>query len=106
MIIPDDNLPPHKGDSATQELISPALPESPSPPGPPPPYTNYPSPAPYVIPVPFVEPEEPAGRRFVRAFLVAVAVWVLAGIFVSSAVDLHRSTWWVSSSIPGMLSNS
>ncbi|KAI9511484.1 hypothetical protein F5148DRAFT_1373789 [Russula earlei] len=74
MIIPDDDNPSvRKDDGSAQQHASPAIPESAA----------------------VLEREEPAGRRFVRAFLVAVAIWVLAGIFVSSTIDTHRSIHWV-----------
>jgi len=98
MIIPDDldTSSPLKGDdNRAQQPISPALLESSGPP--PPPYTSYQATSPYVSAADFVEIEGPAGRRFVRAFLVAVSIWVLAGIFIFSAAELCRSAPWVSS---------
>jgi hypothetical protein len=97
IVIPGDSPPLRKGDDPTQQHISPTRPESSGPP--PPPYTNHPTPSQpqYVVTAVVAETREPALRRFVRAFLVAVSIWVLAGIFVSSAVERHRSTHWVSS---------
>lgn len=62
---------------------------------PPPPYTNLnyrstssqhvviEATAAAVVP----EPREPSGRRFIKAFLVAVSLWVLAGILISFTVE-------------------
>jgi hypothetical protein len=50
-----------------------------------------------------MEPRVSAERRFFRALFVAVSIWVLAGIFISSAVELHKSTRWVSSAAFGLV---
>ncbi|KAH9978596.1 hypothetical protein BGW80DRAFT_685114 [Lactifluus volemus] len=76
-----------------QDSTSPLLGQEGSNP-PPPPYTNlnYRSTssqhvvietAAEVVP----EPREPSGRRFIKAFLVAVSLWILAGILISSTIE-------------------
>jgi hypothetical protein len=82
---PDDRLSSSKANYQTQHPTSPTLGLEGSNP-PPPPYTNYQGPSQYVVAAVIPEPREPAERRFIKAFLVAVSIWVLAGIFVSSSV--------------------
>jgi hypothetical protein len=69
---------------------------------PPPPYTYRSTSQPHVViqtaaaVVP--EPREPPDRRFIKAFLVAVSLWVLAGILISSTVERsqrNRLPRWV-----------
>ncbi|KAI0300461.1 hypothetical protein B0F90DRAFT_1723111 [Multifurca ochricompacta] len=90
-----------KGDDLTHQQTS-SLSQSSRPPPPPslpppPPYSNEQSTTHYVVAtVPF-EPRESAGVRFIKAFFVAILVWVIAGIFVSSVVELStlpRSARW------------
>jgi len=98
MIIPDDldASSPLKGDdNRAQQPISSALLESSSPPPPP-----YQATSPYVSAADFAEIEEPARRRFVRAFLIAISIWAVAGILISSAVELRRSAPWGNIDIP------
>ncbi|KAI0256051.1 hypothetical protein BJV78DRAFT_1118294 [Lactifluus subvellereus] len=102
---PDDTPSSRNAGDQAQHPTPPTLgPRGPSPP--PPPYANYQSTSQYVVAAAFPEPRETAERRFVKAFLVAVSIWVLAGIFVSSTVELSRlkrpPARWVSGiGVPG-----
>src|SRR6266850_2680403 len=97
MIIPHDSPSPKCDDPPQpQQQIPSAPPQNPSL-EPPPPYTNNQTNSQYIIAAAFVEPRVSVERRFFRALFVAVSIWVLAGIFISSAVELHKSTRWVSS---------
>ncbi|KAI9465136.1 hypothetical protein BJY52DRAFT_1164758 [Lactarius psammicola] len=55
--------------------------------GPPPPYTSHQSTTHYVTATTFSPSQESAGRRFTRAFLVAMLIWLLTGALVSSCFD-------------------
>lgn len=44
-------------------------------------------------PPPQQEPVEPAGRRFIKAFAVAVGIYVLGGILIGSMVEDMRYNW-------------
>ncbi|KAH9177519.1 hypothetical protein EDB89DRAFT_1933049 [Lactarius sanguifluus] len=61
---------------------------SPPPPPPPPPYISPQSTNHYVVPATFLAPPESGGKRFIKAFAVAVLIWLLTGAFVSSCLDL------------------
>ncbi|KAI9465139.1 hypothetical protein BJY52DRAFT_666382 [Lactarius psammicola] len=87
MIIPADESPSSR--KPNQQQVSPPPPGGPSPPPPPPPYTSrHQSTTHYVVAATFLPPQEPAGRRFIKAFLVAMLIWFLTGAFVSSCLDL------------------
>ena len=60
---------------------------------PPPPYQIVPQ---SVAAAASVERSEPAEMRFLKALLAALSIWILVGIFVSSAFGLHNSTRRVS----------
>ncbi|KAH9047285.1 hypothetical protein EDB84DRAFT_1462114 [Lactarius hengduanensis] len=60
----------------------------PSPPPPPPPYTSPQSTNHYVVPATFLVLPESGGKRFIKAFAVAVLIWLLTGAFVSSCLDM------------------
>jgi hypothetical protein len=99
MIIPQDSPSPKRGDQVPTQQHSPsAPPQNSSSLPPPPPYTDNQVTLQHVVPVTFVERRISAEWRFFRALLVALSIWILAGIFVSSAVELHKSRHWVSSS--------
>ncbi|KAI0261284.1 hypothetical protein BC834DRAFT_830545 [Gloeopeniophorella convolvens] len=86
MIVPDENAPLRKGNASTPPQQ--ALEAEPAPP--PPAYNDYQSTSRY-IPIPTEDsllPREPAHRRFIKAFLVAVLIWALIGIFISSFIDV------------------
>jgi hypothetical protein len=88
MIIPNENTSMRKAD---QQQTSPPPPGDPSPP---PPYLNHQpeSNTPYAVVATFERPQECAGRRFIKAFLVAMLIWFLMGAFVSSSLDLFGVT--------------
>lgn len=99
---PYDSLSSRKADDLAQRPTPPTSGPRGSgstPLGPPPPYTNYQSTSQYVVAEAFPEHRESAERRFIKAFLVAVLIWALAGTLVSSTVELSwlkRSARWVS----------
>ncbi|KAI9441484.1 hypothetical protein H4582DRAFT_1810952 [Lactarius indigo] len=66
----------------------PPPPGGPSSPPPPPPYIGHQSTNHHVIVATISLPPEPAGKRFIKAFLVAILIWCLTGAFVSSCLDL------------------
>src|SRR6266702_3300896 len=58
---------------------------------PPPPYTSHQSTTHYVVAATCSPPQAPqvsAGRRFIRAFLVAMLIWLLTGTLVSTSLDM------------------
>ena len=59
-------------------------------PSPPPPYLSHQpeSTTHYAVVSTLERPQECAGRRFIKAFLVAFLIWLLTGAFVSSCLDL------------------
>ena len=84
MIIPDENPTSRK---ANQQPMSPPPPGGPSP-SPPPYMSRHQSTTHYVVAATFSQPQESAGRRFIKAFLVAMLIWLLTGAFVSSGLNL------------------
>jgi hypothetical protein len=84
MIIANENPSQRKAD---HQQMSPPPPGGLSPP-PPPPYTSRQRTAHYVVATTFLQPQESAGRRFIKALLVATLIWFLTGAFVSSFLDL------------------
>ncbi|KAH9067777.1 hypothetical protein EDB87DRAFT_1678160 [Lactarius vividus] len=60
----------------------------PSLPPPPPPYISPQSTNHYIVPATFLPRPESAGKRFIKALVVAVLIWLLTGAFVSSCLDL------------------
>ena len=79
MIIPNQNPPLRKAD---HQQMSPPPPGGPSPP--PPPYMSHQN---TVVAATFERPQECAGRRFIKAFLVATLIWFLTGAFLSSCLN-------------------
>ncbi|KAI0067598.1 hypothetical protein BV25DRAFT_1794551 [Artomyces pyxidatus] len=95
MIIVDQNTPlRNKSDDAQSPQAEPIAP--------PPAYPGYQSTSqvqtPMIASYSVHPPRETAARRFTKAFLVALLIWTLVGIFTRSAVELmsHRHTHWVS----------
>ena len=82
MIITSENPSPRK---VSHQQTSPPPPGGLSPP--PPPYISHQSSTQYVVAA-IEQPPESAGRRFIKAFLVANLIWLLTGAFVSSCFDL------------------
>jgi len=62
----------------------------------PPPYVDYQIVPQSVAAAASEERSEPAEKRFFKALLVALSIWILVGIFVSSAFGLPNSTRRVS----------
>ncbi|KAH9042745.1 hypothetical protein EDB85DRAFT_1916640 [Lactarius pseudohatsudake] len=85
MIIPIQNPSSRK---ANQPQMPPPPSGGPSPPPPPPPYISPQSTNHYVVPPTFLVLPESGGKRFIKAFAVAVLIWLLTGAFVSSCLDM------------------
>jgi len=95
-----DSLPasssPECGNLAQQSVNTPSSQSQNSIRPSPPPYVNYQTIPQSVTASASVERSRPAERRFFKALLVAISIWVLVGIFVSPAFGLHDSTRRVS----------
>ncbi|KAI0002406.1 hypothetical protein BJV74DRAFT_815652 [Russula compacta] len=88
MIAPQDSPSLRKDDDPAQQYAFSAPLHSSGPA--PPPYTNYPTTSQYLVAPATLEPRgEPAGKRFIKAFLVAVFIWFVTGMSIS--VEVHRS---------------
>jgi hypothetical protein len=102
----DAHLSSNNVQAQSQDPTSPLLGQEGSNTTPPPPYTNLnyrsgTSPHVVVETALVIVPEDRDSpfRRFIKAFLVAVSLWVLAGILISSIVDRsqqNRLLRWVS----------
>ena len=84
MLVPNESTSVRKTD---HQQMSPPPPGGPSPP---PPYLSHQpeSTTRHAVVATFERPQEPAGRRFIKAFLVAILIWFLTGTFVSSCLDM------------------